>query len=77
MVETKAEKFLVEPKMRKETDDEEVKSKTKAAVTWCKHASDDHENGNGGKPWTYLLIPHDAVAGNMTMSGLVATFTVK
>lgn len=57
-------------------DDEEVKSKAKAAVTWCKHAS-DHENGSGGKPWTYMLIPHDVITGNMTVSGLSATFTVK
>jgi type III restriction enzyme len=28
----------------------------------------------GGKPWTYLLIPHDAITENMTLLGLVNQF---
>ena len=30
---------------------------------------------NGGKPWNYVLIPHDVVAENMPLSGLVSQFT--
>lgn len=26
---------------------------------------------NGGKPWKYFLIPHDAIFENMTLPGLV------
>lgn len=31
----------------------------------------------GGKPWRYALIPHDAIAENMTLKGLVALFQAK
>ena len=48
-------------------------AKAAAAVAWCRHAS-DYLTRHGGKPWTYLLIPHDAVAGNMTLAGLAAMY---
>ena len=32
-----------------------------AAARWCQHAS-DHAASVGGKPWRYLLVPHDAVS---------------
>jgi type III restriction enzyme len=47
----------------------EVLAKKEAAIKWCGHAS-DHNRGNGGKPWQYLIIPHDVVAENMTLAGL-------
>ena len=28
------------------------------------------------KPWTYVLIPHDAIAENMTLKGLSKMFSV-
>lgn len=31
-----------------------------AALQWCQHAS-DFTASVGGKPWKYLLIPHDEV----------------
>ena len=31
---------------------------------------------NGGKPWRYLLIPHDAIFENMTLPGLVNQLSV-
>ena len=31
----------------------------------------------GGKPWVYLLVPHDAVAQNMTLAALRARYEVK
>jgi type III restriction enzyme len=52
-----------------------VLAKARAAATWCKHAT-EHEQANHGKPWRYLLIPHDAVADNATLDGLAARFTV-
>ena len=39
--------------------DEIVMAKAKAAVEWCRHAS-DHAKTYGGKSWTYLLISNDA-----------------
>lgn len=41
-----------------------------AAVQWCGHAS-VHAGSSGGKPWLYRLVPHDAIAQNMTVDGLV------
>ena len=28
-----------------------------------------------GKPWKYLLIPHDAIAENMTLHGLAEKYS--
>lgn len=30
-----------------------------------------------GKPWLYLLIPHDAIAENMTLDGLARQYSTK
>jgi hypothetical protein len=49
--------------------DPEVLAKRDVAVEWCRHAT-PHAASYGGKPWTYLLIPHDAIAENMTTEGL-------
>ena len=46
-------------------------AKARAAATWCQHAA-KHERENGGKPWRYVLIPHDSVQENMTLAGLVS-----
>lgn len=44
-------------------------AKKEAAIKWCRLAS-DHAQGNGGKPWQYMMVPHDVVADNMTLAGL-------
>jgi type III restriction enzyme len=75
VVETKTTKFLCEPKMRKEMDNQDVKDKAQAAVTWCKHATEHCQEGDG-KKWRYLLIPHDAITGNMTLDGLASRFAL-
>lgn len=75
VVETKTEKLLCEPKAADRMEDDLVKAKAQAAATWCKHAT-AHETANGGKPWRYVLIPHDAVADNMTVDGVAKRFTV-
>jgi type III restriction enzyme len=73
VVETETEKLLCEPKRADQMQDPVVLAKAKAAATWCRHAS-AHETANGGKPWRYLLIPHDAIADNMTVAGLETLF---
>ena len=62
--------YMIETKRRSELDDPEVHAKKQAAVEWCKHAS-AHATAHGGKPWVYALIPHDIVAENMTIAGLI------
>jgi len=61
--------YMIETKARKDMEDAEVLAKKEAAIKWCRLAS-DHARGNGGKPWQYLMIPHDVVADNMTLEGL-------
>ena len=74
VVETKTKKFLCEPKAANEMNAEDVQAKARATVEWCKNAS-AHELKYGGKSWSYLLIPHDVIADNMTLAGLASRFT--
>jgi len=76
VVETKTVKFLCEPKRANEINNEEVQAKARAAVEWCKYAT-EHDSAHRGKPWRYLLIPHDAIAENKTLQGFEATYIVK
>jgi len=71
VVETKTEKFLCEPKRASEMTDDVVLAKADAAATWCSYAT-AHAKENGGKPWRYLLIPHDQIQDQMTLAGLAA-----
>ena len=67
---------MLEPKSRGEMDDPIVLAKRDVAVAYCQHAS-DHSATYGGKPWKYVLIPHDAIAENMTLAGLAVQFGEK
>ncbi|MUV13366.1 type III restriction endonuclease subunit R [Lysobacter sp. HX-5-24] len=67
VVETAAAILMVETKRRDDLQTPEVKAKAEAAARWCKHAS-DYAATVGGKPWKYLLIPHDEVAENKTLA---------
>ena len=71
MIETKKAKEVAEA----QDTETEVKAKADQAVIWCKNAS-DYATKVGGKPWRYLLIPHDAVAQNTTLAYLVNRFGV-
>jgi len=75
VVETKKGLFLCEPKRADQMQNPDVLAKKTAALEWCKHAT-DHAQQHGGKKWRYLLIPHDAIAGNMTLDGLASRFSV-
>ncbi len=70
--ETDAMKYLCEPKRLSEMDDPIVAAKAKAAAEWCRYAT-AHARDNGGKPWTYLLIPHDQITAAATLRGLAAS----
>ena len=77
VVETKTAKLICETKVKKEIASDEVKDKAKAAVEWCEHRHQTRESQVGGKPWSYLLIPHDAVDEAKTLQGLATAFTRK
>ena len=65
--------YMLEPKARNELEGPVVLAKRDVAVTWCDRAS-GHAKSYNGKPWKYLLIPHDAIAENMTLKGLAQRF---
>jgi type III restriction enzyme len=67
--------YMLEPKAANLMTDPEVLAKRDAAVNWCKQAS-DYASSYGGKPWRYVLIPHNLIASNMTLAGLVQQFMV-
>lgn len=71
VVETKTGKFICEPKAADDMSDQTVLDKAESAVVWCAHAT-KHEAEHGGKPWSYLLIPHDVIAENKTFSWFIA-----
>ena len=56
--------------------DETVLAKAEAATVWCERATNDSAE-TGGKPWKYLLIPHDQISEQMTLTGLAARCTYK
>jgi type III restriction enzyme len=69
VAETPTELLMVETKARNELKTVEVEAKRKAAEEWCQQAS-AHAATYRGKPWRYVLVPHDMVADNMTLSRL-------
>jgi type III restriction enzyme len=71
VAETADEILLLETKARNELDSPEVVEKARVAREWCGHAT-EHAKEHGAKPWRYVLIPHDVVAENMSLSGLVS-----
>ena len=68
--------YMLEPKARNEMQAPDVLLKRDAAVLWCSRAS-EHAKSTGGKPWSYVLIPHDAIAENMTLAMLARQFGQK
>lgn len=60
VAETDSTIFMVETKARGDINTQEVQAKAAAAMQWCQHAS-NFTASVGGKPWKYLLVPHDEV----------------
>jgi len=60
VAETTDKIYMAETKARSDLADSDVLAKSEAAVTWCQHAT-EYTQANGGKPWVYLMIPHDEI----------------
>ncbi|PJC04317.1 MAG: type III restriction endonuclease subunit R, partial [Gallionellaceae bacterium CG_4_9_14_0_8_um_filter_60_335] len=73
VAETKEAVYMLEPKASNQMEDEIVLAKKEAALKWCKNAS-DYAGANGGKVWRYVLIPHTAIAVNITVKGLAGQY---
>ena len=65
--------LLIETKKAGDLQTDEVQVKARAAVQWCDHAN-AYAKQHGARQWRYLLIPHDAVAVNVTLTKLAATY---
>ena len=73
VAETETTIYMLEPKAKNEMEDAIVLAKKEVAEKWCRNAS-NYAAEHNGKPWKYLLIPHDVIADNMTVEGLAAKF---
>ena len=76
VVETSNCIYMVEIKKEGDMNDSEVQEKARAAVEYCKYAS-EYNFENGGKLWKYVLIPHNAVQLNMSFEYLAEQFIAK
>ncbi len=65
--------YMLEPKAANQMIDEVVLAKKEVARKWCANAT-DYTASFGGKSWCYLLIPHDAIASNMTLDALARRY---
>ncbi len=75
VVEVEDRILMLEPKRSDQMDDAEVLAKRYAAVEWCRVAS-EHSRKVDGKPWTYALIPHDAISAKQTLHYLLKRYAV-
>lgn len=64
VVETAGSIYMIETKKEGDIDTIEVQEKSQAALTYCINAT-EFTAQNCGKPWKYILIPHDVVKLNM------------
>jgi type III restriction enzyme len=64
VVETADTIYMIETKKEGDIDTAEVQEKSQVALTYCINAT-EFTAQNGGKPWKYILIPHDVVKLNM------------
>ena len=76
VAETAKHVYMLEPKARNELEAVDVLAKRDVAVKWC-HNATAHAKSYGGKPWSYVLLPHDVIADNMTLAALAQQFTAK
>lgn len=73
IVESKDAIYMVETKKEGDIETREVQEKAKAALWYCKHAS-EFTAQNGGKLWKYVLIPHGKVQLNMSFKHLMEQY---
>jgi type III restriction enzyme len=73
VVETAQAIYMAETKKEGDMSGDEVREKAQAALTYCRTAT-EFTSMQGGKPWKYLLIPHNAVMTNMSFATLAKQF---
>lgn len=73
VTETGAAIYMIETKKEADIETSDVQSKTEAALLYCRNAT-EFTTQNGGKPWKYILIPHNAVMLNMSFEKLAREY---
>ena len=73
MVEIADAIVMVETKKEREMDTDEVREKAMAAREYCRHAT-NYMTANAGKPWRYVVIPHNAVQLSRGFATLANSF---
>ena len=68
--------LMIETKSSGMVSEVEVLAKRDAAIEWCKHAT-KYAQQHGGKPWKFIMVPHDAVAENRTLAALASAYEVR
>jgi len=73
VVETADTIYMIETKKEGDIETGEVQEKATAATEYCKHAA-DFTARNNGKPWKYVIIPHNVVLANMSFQTLAKKY---
>lgn len=73
VVETADVIFMVETKKEGDMEAVDVQEKSRAALTYCKNAT-EFTLQHSGKPWKYLLILHNAVMINVSFPTLARQY---
>lgn len=71
IVETDSSIYMIETKAANEIENVEVIAKKTAALRYC-HFATEFTNQNGGKPWKYIVLPHDKVSRTSSFEYLIA-----
>lgn len=73
VVETRSERLIIELKREDWKEDPTVETKARAAARWCHYASLASME-HGGKPWAYLLVPHQGFGPQSSFGVLRAQY---
>lgn len=74
IVETEDTIYMVEPKSSTNMLDPDVLAKKEAAIKYCKYAT-EFTLKNNGKPWKYLIIPHNEISRTINFDLLISKFS--
>ena len=71
IVETASSIYMIETKAANEIENAEVIAKKTAASRYC-HFATEFTNQYGGKPWKYIVLPHDKLSRTSSFEYLIA-----
>ena len=72
VVESDAQKLLVEVKASNQVEDSVVQLKKQAALKWCHYANEGMETND--KKWVYLLVPDTAINSSLELQAAIQSY---